>query len=398
MITHMIDSAPQSSLKRALQVIVTALFLVILSSCGDRKFTTLVRKDLFPISLGVMSDELDYYLQDDHYLSGQSDLFMSDGLFYVSSSGMSKIMGFNSYGDLLFLLMDETKNPVPEMSRGNKSSNKQYASWPFRSIGEIALNGNVLLVEDQVSEDKSLFDNNLETLCSRIILRFDRDGNYMDFLGKEGIGGTPFPYISDIRVRKNGEFLVICQVSLGQQVFWYSSNGELLYHIIIDNENLPLFEEGYWGSLVTLSCHPSLYKLYLLADYYPENNEDGEKESERRLYTLNLETRQYDDGIGIPEMNRREEGQVMTYIYDLLGTTEDGVHLLLAKTGTSANSLIAMNEEGKTLFSRSLELFDEPEISTSWFVSDQGMIMALTLLGTKAPVSWWRSDKLLNKE
>ena len=376
------------------------LFLlpVLFFSCGKDRFTTLVRKDLFSLSLGVMADELDYYFQEDLYLPGRGDLFMSDGLFYVSSTGMSKIMGFNSYGDLLFLLMDDTKNPEPEMAANSKNSNKRYASWPFRRIGQIALDREILLVEDQVSEDKSVYDENLESLCSRIILRFDRDGNYLDFLGKEGIGGTPFPYIKDILVRKNGEFLVVCQVSLGQQVFWYSPEGELLYHIIIDNDNLPLYEEGYWGSLVSLSCHPAQYKLYLLTDYYPEDREAIADGSTRRLYTLNLGDGKYDEGIKIPEMTVREEGREMTYIYDLLGTTEDGVHLLLAKTGTSTNSLIAMKEEGKTLFNRSLELFDDPEIFTTWFLSDEGMLMALTFLDTEAPVSWWRSDKLLSRD
>ncbi|MDC7223059.1 MAG: hypothetical protein PQJ60_04915, partial [Spirochaetales bacterium] len=208
----------------------------------------------------------------------------------------------------------------------------------------------------------------------------------------------PFPYIRDIRVRKNGEFLVICQVSLGQQVFWYSDEGELLYHIIIDNDNLPLFEEGYWGSLVNLSCHPTQYKLYLLTDYYPEDLETAGQESERRLYTLNLYDQSYDEGISIPELTLREEGRETTYIYDLLGTTREGVHLLLARTDGPANSLIAIGEEGKTLFSRSLELFDRPEIFSTPFLSDDGMLMALTLLDSEAPVSWWRSDKLLNRE
>ncbi len=372
--------------------------LLFLASCGSDKFTTLVRKDLFSLSLGVMEDELDYYFQEDHFLPGRGDLFMSDGLFYISSSSMSKIMGFNSYGDLLFLLMDDTKNPPPELGENGRNSNKQYASWPFREIGQIALNGDTFLVEDQVSEDKRVYDNDLESLCSRIVLRFDRDGNYLDFLGKEGIGGTPFPYIKDIRVRKNGEFLVLCQVSLGQQVFWYSSEGELLYHIIIDNDNLPMYEEGYWGSLVGLSCHPDQYKLYILADYYPDNLELVEDNSVRRLYTLNLADQKYDGGIRIPEMIVRAEGQEIRYIYDLLGTTDQGVHLLLSKTGTAANSLIAINEEGKILFNRSLELFDKPELFTSYFLSDEGMLMGLTFLNTEAPVSWWRSDKLLNRD
>ncbi|MBN2628120.1 MAG: hypothetical protein JXA95_15735 [Spirochaetales bacterium] len=389
--------------KRLRTLLLSLVILLSLFSCGKDRFTTLVRKNLFSLKLGVMEDELDYYFRENLYLPGKSDLFMSDGLFYVSSSNMSKIMGFNSYGDLLFLLMDQKKNPQPRMAKSGdsgsgRSSNTRYATWPFREIGQIALDREILLVEDQVTEDKSVYDESLESLCSRIILRFDRDGKYLDFLGKEGIGGTPFPYITDIRVRENGEFLVICQVSLGEQIFWYSPKGELLYHVIIDNDNLPLLDEGTWGSLVSLSCHPTLYKLYILADYYPEEMGSDWAGSERRLYTFDLNTGKYDGGTKIPEFSVKSEGKEMRYIYDLLGTTSSGIHLLLSRTGGTANSLIALNEEGKTLFNRSLELFDSPEIFNTYYLSDEGMLMALTYLDTKAEVSWWRSDKLLDKE
>jgi hypothetical protein len=287
------------------------LFMTLLLSCGKENFSTLVRKDLFTISLGVMSDELDYYYQNDLYLPGTGDLFMSDGLFYISSSNMGKVMGFNSYGDLLFLLMDESKNPPSELkqsSQEGKASNKQYASWPFREVGQIALSKDTLLIEDKVAKERSVYDSDLETLCTRIILRFDRDGKYLDFLGREGIGGTPFPYVTDIDVRENGEFLVICQVSQGQQVFWYSPEGELLFHIIIDNDNLPLFNSDFWGSLVTLSYHPREYKIYLLVDYYPNDLEAITDSSIRRIFSLDLTDQSYDQGINVPDLIVRSEG------------------------------------------------------------------------------------------
>jgi hypothetical protein len=88
----------------------------------------------------------------------------------------------------------------------------------------------------------------------------------------------------------------------------------------------------------------------------------------------------------------------MHYIYDLIGTTSEGTHILMAKTGHLENSLIAISSEGKTLFSRSLQIFESPEIFSSYFLSHQGILMALTFLQDGAPVSWWRSDNLLKKE
>ena len=377
------------------------LFILLILSCGKENFTTLVRKDLFTISLGIMSDELDYYYQKDLYLPGKSDLFMSDGLFYVSSSNMGKVMGFNSYGDLLFLLMDEEKNHPSELklsTNGSGNSNKQYASWPFREVGQIALTGDILLIEDRVTQEKSVFDSDLETLCTKVILRFDRDGNYLDFLGREGLGGSPFPHIANIHVRENGDFLVVCQISLGQQIFWYSPQGELLFHIMIDNDNLPLYDEDFWGSLVTLSYHPREYKIHMLVDYYPNDSEVVPNGSIRRIFTLNLTDQKYDEGINVPDFVSRSDGVEISYIYDLLGTTNEGVHILLAKTGGQENSLIAITQEGKTLFSRTLQIFDSPEIYNSFFLSHQGMLMALTYLQDGAPVSWWRSDNLLKRE
>lgn len=370
--------------------------LALLVSCGGNRINTLTRKDLFTIDLGVMSDELDYYYRNDLYLPGKADLFMKDGLFYVSSSHMGKIMGFNSYGDLLFLLMNENRNPqVDWKGREGKNSNKRYASWPFTEVGQIALTGETFLVEDRADQDKSVYDEDLEVLCTQIILRFDRDGRYLNFLGREGIGGSPFPYITDIHVRENGEFLVVCPISLGQQVFWFTPEGELLFQIVISHDNLPLYEEGYWGSLTNLSYHPRDYKVHILVDYYPDDPEAIPDKSIRKIYTLDLTTQTFDRGINVPDLVLLEKGREFNYIYDLLGTTSQGTHLLLATTGRGPSHLMAISSEGKTLFTRTLQSFESPEIFSSYLMSHQGMLMALTFLEDRAPVSWWRSDKLL---
>ena len=40
-----------------------------------------------------------------------------------------------------------------------------------------------------------------------IIRRFDKNGKYFDFIGYEGVGGSPFPVISSLQVLDSDELL-----------------------------------------------------------------------------------------------------------------------------------------------------------------------------------------------
>ena len=80
--------------------------------------------------------------------------------------------------------------------------------------------------------------------------RFDRSGIYLDYLGQEGVGGTPFPYINALYVNSSNDTIVVCRAERAWLVFWFSPAGNLKYKVTIPLTDLPSPDEP--GILTTL--------------------------------------------------------------------------------------------------------------------------------------------------
>ena len=64
-------------------------------------------------------------------------------------------------------------------------------------------------MEDVVPDARAEEDEENHAYLNRVVRRFDTSGVYLDYLGQEGIGGTPFPYIEAIHVNEADEIIVV---------------------------------------------------------------------------------------------------------------------------------------------------------------------------------------------
>lgn len=385
--------------KKALFLLVP---LVVLSffSCQKEEISLLEREDLFSLSLGVMADELDYTYREKVMLPGISDITMDDGIFYISNENMEKVMGFNSYGDLITLIYNSETNPVPrelENLKESSTSNKRFISWAFYRPGELALSGDHLLVEDPLTSDLTYFDEELQAACDTILLRFDEKGEYRDFIGRGGIGGEPFPYISELTVRENGEFAVVCRLDRGWWIYWFSAEGAPMYQIELDQKHYPLYKEGYQSNVSNLVVDPINYRIYLMMNYYPIEESTGEGQSLKRLYQFDLASRQFNEGTNVPDEVIREGGKVYRHVFELIGVTNQGDALLISPTEYNHFILIGMSQEGKILFKSEITTGEEHIVFTDFYVDRRGILTSLTYHENKAQVSWWRTDRLFRE-
>ena len=69
-------------------------------SCAKEKTGNLERIPLFSIKYGNFEDQLDLFQLASPYVRPDSQLFMDDGIFYLSNSGAGKILKLTSFGDL----------------------------------------------------------------------------------------------------------------------------------------------------------------------------------------------------------------------------------------------------------------------------------------------------------
>lgn len=353
------------------------------------------RKILFELSLGRGEDQIDLIQMANVPFNKKSRIVMKDGLIYIGNGNSNKVMEFSSYGDILSLYYNPNENPEPVLltntSGEGRSSNRNAYSFNFRNTGEIAItNNNHLLVEDNVPDNRTDYDETTGSNLNRIVLRFDNKGNFINFLGREGIGGTPFPYIEKIEVNNNNEIIIITRTMKTWNIYWYSEKGSLMYTIIVPLDDLPVPEEGdYIPSLETIVPDRSTKAVYLKIDYYNKNDNNLDY-TMSYMWTLDLTEEKYTRSIRIPELDKDESDDIPGF----LGVNNAGKFYFLTYLSDNIFQVMVLEENGTVITRSELVMMDEEISYRDLFLDPNGLLVALLGEYDKAEVVWWRSDRL----
>jgi hypothetical protein len=234
----------------------------------------------------------------------------------------------------------------------------------------------------------------------------------VDYIGQEGIGGTPFPYIHDLQVTDADEIAVITRTMRSWLIFWYSSSGNLLYQISVPYDKLPI-PEGLRAipALETIHIDRSARRLYLKLDYYHTENGDTADEGvmsgsfeKSRIYMLDIDKQNYSGFIEIPryfleseEFNLVNEGKEEA-LYEFIGAASGGYLYLLSPDQNNTNELLILNDEGR-LVSRRIILIQEDElVYRDFHISGTGILSALLCEKDICNIVWWRCDKIIEAD
>jgi len=433
----------QSSRRFRLRCAVAACAAVLaLAGCQRKGIEELVSSELFSLSMGKMEDQVDLFQFDSAMVERPTTIAMRDGWFYIANASASKVMVFSSYGDLLFLLYNPQTNPTPTIlgpadtagaatagSPGAPSaatngagvsrdpsamaSTRGSVAYPFTDIGRIAVaSDRTLYVEDAVPEAREVKDADHDVIRSRVILRFDRKGRALPPLGEEGIGGSPFPYVSALYVTARDQLVVVCRLPKSWEVFWFSPDGAPLYQVEVSSSNLPSKPEaGVTPVLVKLIPDQEAPLLYLLIYSYREAVETrsaGPPPSDAvtsRVYRLDLRTQQYVPGwVELPPNppHRTKSGlktvEIPSPPGDLLGVSTAGYFYVLAYTDTNLYTLQIVDPSGRVRAQRRVVIEDSELTFRDIHLSSTGIIYGLLADTSRARVAWWRSDLLLKGE
>lgn len=394
------------------RIAVAILFILLFNSCKKNTIVSAVETStLFTLEHGSFEDELNVF---DLASVGDinTSLCMTDGFVYIANGESKKIMEMNSYGELLALYYNEGTNPKPSFASESKSavSTRRSISYPFNKISSIAVDSNkALYVVDKLPlERQETNDEYGNVLLTQIVLRFDSDGNYIDYLGQEGRGGTPFPYVNDIYITDDNNLIVLSTISTGKVIYWFSEEGKPLFRINFENDVIPnpYSVEDKDAICSVENIIPDLNRkiLYVKADYYSSFIDDairvqaGMDYRATLVYPFNLETGEFEQPLEIPPYSEEVlEGlfsESFSIPYDFIGTTSNGWLFFAVSTAEGLNVQMVQSD-GQKILKRNLNINRQDCLFYDISLSNTGKISALIVQQEKTLINQWRTDSLI---
>lgn len=384
--------------------IACAFFTIFFSCKGNHDFETIKANELFSISYGKFDDELNMFSLSS-VGAMHTNMTMRDGFFYIANGEAKKIMEMNSYGDLLTIFYNTNETDQERQSDESASLRKKAIRYPFNNLGAIAVDSRKhVYVASEMPKERQEKDGGL--LYSQVVLKFSRDGESEDFIGQQGLGSMPFPFIKNIYTTRRDELVVVCVSTGGLIVYWFSEAGKLLYEAPIIAKELPSLKDAPNAVASMPEAIPDCEKrkLFVKVDYYaPRIDFDSKAETgidyvQTRVYALDIEKGMYDEGISIPPYEetvvKEYDKLIFRLPFDFLGAVKGG-WLFFMIANDKGFSVQAVNvETGKTI-SRNTALSHKDLLYSSFSLSDAGILSALLINDDKAHVVWYHFDSLL---
>ena len=399
-------------MKKIFPIILTLILFSLISCQRNETVQSISEIELFNLSYGKFEEQLST-ANLNSIGNVQFGIQMRDGFFYIVDGEAKKIMELNSYGDLLTLFYNEDAETADFFSNSNRADKSIHheISYPFDYPGKIAVDSNkYIYAVCSIPRDRQEKSEDDLMLYSHTVLRFARDGSFVEYLGQQGPGGTPFPYIKNIYTTAKDELVVVSTSTDGAMVYWFSTDGFLKYMIPVSKKDIPLVKGINDNSDVYLAIDgvvpdPSSYRLFIQVDYFSSYvDEDSKVHSgvnyiQTLLYPLNVEDGIFEEPVSIPPY---EESVVADYSrltyripYEFLGVTKNGWKFFILKTDDGFNIEMIQNESQRIL-RRHFNANHNEILYNTMTLSQEGIITALYLEKEKARVVWYRTDSLID--
>jgi len=388
-----------------------AITLVLAGACKNSAVDSVEREDLFSLEIGPMEDQIALYKLDGNMGEKRTGFTMRDGLFYIADGNSGKIVRYNSYGDLLFMIYNEEKNPAPYTLRTNISEDEQATRWaysyPLEGPVSIAVDSRKhIFVEDRLPPQDYRTDPETKILLDGIILHFDQDGRFINYLGREGIGGSPFPRIVGLFSCVRDELAVICRVNEGWNVYWYSPSGILLFVVKIAYDVVPALPDwpetmSFIDSIMPVpDARRLLIKINYSRDTFDQstNTRTGSEPIVSYLWTLNVEDGSYLSSVEIPLYEIIEDGRPsdIKVFYSLMGVVRGGKTLFYFPVDNGFSLLFVDTHTREQR--RGYIQFSNNELKyNDFFLSNEGILSAMLADSFNIKIIWWRTDRFMGE-
>ena len=414
-----------TALRRLAFTMACAMGALLLASCaaGEKSGVAVKREQLFTLGYGPAEDQLDLFQTDRGSASLKTCLTMSEGIFYISNGAGAKLVRYSSFGDPLSMIYNAdgasepvVLSPAPAGNEGKGPSvpadpeglGRKAMPYPFREVGEIAVDSKqTIYVEDRLPPERRVQDKDSGALLDHVVLRFGKDGRFMDYLGQEGIGGTPFPYILGLYVMSSDDCVVVSMTQSSWLVHWFDKGGVLASSLKLRRDALPMpdKEPGFVASLDKIVPDLGGRDLLIKIDYYRQSTDPVAKTSagvefaSSWIYRMDLADGKYVDRWQVRAIEKTAKGA------DGHSVKFARIPALLGVAGRDFFFIYA-NDDGRTYISTydritrqtvryALDIAADELFYDAFYLSREGVLCALLATEYEARVVWWRFDKLL---
>lgn len=389
-----------------------AALAILLASCGSPAVVKVDRDLLFTLGMGKLEDQLSLFQQQGPDGELKTRFCMRDGFFYIANGEGKKVLEFTSYGDLLSMIYDPEANPESVTLRSDESVveslRKRASQYPFVSAGEIAVNSaKEIFVEDRLPEERRVFDDKEGVLLDRVVLRFRRDGSYNDYIGQEGIGGTPFPYIEGVYSTANDELVVVSREASAKRdawlVHWFGPQGNLISDLAIPSDRLPMpkTDEKLIAELEGIVPDPESRRLYLFIDYSKEIVDPSTRTSSgiafyaTRLVALDPASGARIGDVEVPASEQVDAGgREIARTYSFLGASRGGKAYFMLPRLDGPYDVMVLDVASGAVKKASIAVAGDETRFSSFFVSQEGILCGLLATETEVRVVWWKLGDL----
>ena len=376
------------------------------------QISSVVREDLFTLDIGRLEDQIAIFRLDGDLGINHAGMVMRDGFFYISDGNGGKVLHFNSYGDLLFMIYNEETNPPPLSLRplqGGSLVTRWAVSYPLMEPGLITVDSRKhIYVQDRLPNERHSFDLENRAYLDSVILHFDDEGRFIRYLGREGIGGSPFPRINMIYTSEDDDLAVVCLLPTGWNIFWFNTDGILLYQIQLRNEAIPIPQDRDMviPSLDSIAAAPDQRKLFVKVDYYryilddSTNTRTGIEPDSSVIWIMDVESGAWEKNVEVPfyeysymDRNRRYSSRVF---FSMMGVVREGRIFLYFPVEGGYNLLLLSSDSYADLDHQQRFIrVDDDELQLNVFdLSGEGILSALLVDDWQVKLVWWRTDRI----
>lgn len=377
---------------------VFAAGLAVLGACAAGTRVELAGDELFSLGIGPLDEQLDLVRVAGAPAPHATRVVMRDGLFYIANGNARKVMQLSSHGDLLLLIYDPARNPEPVglAPGGNAAATRAAVKHRFRELSHIAVDSRRRILVVDAAGDQAAVG------YGQLVKRFGPDGSYLDAIGREGPGGTPFPFVERVTVMADDMLVVTARTDVQWITYWYDADGTL-------QERLELEHAGRLGDepgLVIRDLLPLLSqrRLLVFVESWADGNDGGGGGGDGAIAGVrvyDVASRSVVAAFGLPEAApprgaARVGSEPLTGPrYHPLGVTADGLLYLTRREDDLTRSLLVLGRSGRVLVRRRWVLDETGLGYVTLGMNESGVLYGLLGAGDRARMVWWRGDLLV---